>query len=87
MASPPLIIAAVFFKGTNAALGKFIGLATAFVALTLAFDGFILGSIIMGIAGAFLFLYESGQNSALASFGIRILFFALVFVSLMFIVG
>lgn len=78
---------AVFFKGTNASAGRLIGVVTVLVALFLVSDGFVTGGGIMAIAGAVLYRLESGYNSALYSFAIRIGFLAMIFFSLMFIVG
>lgn len=76
---------AVFFRGTNAALGRGVGLFSILIALMALADGFVIGGILIAVAGAMLFLFESGRNSPAYSFGLMILYFGLVFVALMFI--
>lgn len=78
---------AVFFKRFDAAVSRLLGVFTIIAAVFVAGDGYIIGPIVLAAAGVVIWGWSSGQNSALYDFGVKLAYFALVFVAGVIIVG
>lgn len=81
------MILSVIMRGTNARLGRLIGIVTVVIALAAVSDGFVTVGGVMAIAGAVLYKLESAHNSALFAFVLRVTFLVAILASIGHIIG
>lgn len=81
------MILSVVMRGTNARLGRAIGVLTVIVGMIAVIDGFVTAGGVLAIAGAVLWQLESARNHALFAFVIRVVFLAMVVAAIGHILG
>lgn len=80
-----MILATFFPTGSDARISKLVGLATvAYFALSVA-EYTLLGTVVAISAGFVLFFGASRYNSNIESVVVKLLYFGLMFVAMMFI--
>jgi hypothetical protein len=72
----------VFFKRTDAKLGRLIGICTVIAAVFIIGGGDILPAIVLAGAGVFLFVYSNPTHSAIRDFGVKIVYFVLIAIAI-----
>lgn len=67
------MLLAVFFRGLNARIDRLAGVGAIFGAALALADGYLIGALLIGLAGASLFWLTSAKNPPLFAFGLRVL--------------
>ncbi|MFC4989104.1 hypothetical protein [Saliphagus infecundisoli] len=68
----------VYFKRTDAKLGRLIAVCTVIAAVFFLGGGDVLPAFVFAIAGGFLFIQSDPQQSALRDFGVKLIYFVLI---------
>lgn len=68
----------VYFKRTDAKLGRLIAVCTVVAAIFFLGGGDVLPALVFAIAGVFLFTRSDPQHSALRDFGVKLVYFVLI---------
>ncbi|WP_157972415.1 hypothetical protein [Saliphagus sp. LR7] len=68
----------VYFKRTDAKLGRLIGVCTVIASVFILGGGDILPGVFLVIAGAFVFAKSDPNHSALRDLGVKLVYFLLI---------
>lgn len=68
----------VYFKRTDAKLGRLIAVCTVVAAFFFLGGGDVLPAFVVALAGVFLFTQSDPQHSALRDFGVKLIYFMLI---------